>query len=187
MQNMSDQELIEQTLSGRTEAFGEVYDRWADKIYKFIYYRVGHKEEAEDITGRTFMKALKNLGRFSPEKGAFSTWLYTLAKNCVTDHYRRSRPLQTVGASDDLPGTSDLFEENADRLRLAEVEKYLKTLKPEQRELILLRVWDGLSYAEIAAIAGKSEASLRMMFSRAIKELRRKMPLSALIGFLLNF
>lgn len=159
---------------GETEAFGVLYDRYLDKIYRFIYYKTFNQETAEDITSSVFHKALEKINSYNEGKGSFSSWLYQIARNSVIDHYRMSKndlSLEDVFEQ----GVDERTPESIDAIRaLKTVQTYLETLDARQREIITLRIWEDKSYKEIAEIIGGSEASVKMAFSRGIRELRDK-------------
>ena len=169
-----DSQYVKQVQAGSAEAFGILYDRYLDKIYRFIYYKTFNKETAEDLTSEVFHKALVKITSFDLDKGSFSTWLYQIARNRVIDYYRTAKsvvPLQDVfdmGVDERTPETLDAVA------NLGEVKEYLQTLSAKQREIITLRVWEEKSYREIALLIGGSEDSVKMAFSRSIKELREK-------------
>jgi RNA polymerase sigma-70 factor (ECF subfamily) len=165
--------------------FPGLYDKYVGRIYNFVYYKTHHKETAEDLTSQTFMKAIKNLGQFSPAKGRFSTWLYQIARNQVIDFYRAKKNDANIEDIWDLSGEEDIPRDFDTAEKLKKVESYLKELRPEQREIVLLRVWEGLSYREIAEALGKDETHCRVIFSRALKTLKSRMPLAALLALLL--
>jgi len=131
---------------------------------------------------QTFLKALNNLKNFKTDSGTFQAWLFMIARNTVIDHYRTKKKDLNIEDAFDLSGDDDLPRDLDTKNKLAEVEKYLAGLKPEHRDIIIMRVWQNLSYAEIAAITGKSEAGAKMMYSRAINKLRGDIPM---LGFLL--
>ncbi len=165
--------------------FIKLYEKYVDKIYRFIYYKTQHKETAEDITSSAFLKALESFGSFDPEKASFQTWLYTIARNSVIDFYRSRKPALNIEDVWGLSKEEDIERDLDTAQKLREVEKYLKKLKPEQREIVVLRVWEELSYKEIAQITGKNEGTCKMSFSRSIKQLREEMPLHLFL-FLLS-
>jgi RNA polymerase sigma-70 factor (ECF subfamily) len=175
-----DLKTIESVWSGDKEAFGRLYEKYAKKIYDFVFFRVSSKETAEDLTSDVFFKALSGLWERKFSGGNFSAWLYRIARNRIIDHYRTAKvesPLQEDSRSDE-----GAFERQAEaRGRLREVADHLGSLKPEQREIVVMRVWDELSYKEIAAITGKSEAAAKMVFARALSALKRSIPPEALL------
>lgn len=170
--------------AGDTEAFGVLYDRYIDKIYRFVFYKTFVKEVAEDITSDVFHKALQKIGSYEEDKGVFSAWIYRIARNNVIDYYRSQKgdmPLEDVfdvGFDERTPESLDAIA------ALDKVQEYLKTLNAKQREIITLRVWEELSYREIAEIVGGTEDGVKMAFSRSIRDLREKCgPISPLLLF----
>lgn len=173
-------DIIKECQQGQTDRFGELYDAYVRRIYNFIYYKTRHKETAEDLTSTTFFKALTHIGQCDPHK-KFSSWLYKIAHNTVIDHYRSIKPEVNIDDVWDLTDDSDVVRDLDATLRLGEVEKYLKTLPSEKRNIIFMRVWQEMSYREIADAVGKSEASCKMAFSRAIADLRSTLPFSLIL------
>jgi len=169
-----EEKIVGECKNGNLNKFGELYELYADRIYKFIYFKTHHKETAEDLTSQTFFKALEAIGGFDFGKGYFSSWLYLIAKNTVIDYYRTKKSEIDVSDVWDLSDKEDIERDSEYKDQLEKVEKYLKNLKPEQREIILMRVWQDIPYKEIAEIIGKSEANCKMIFSRAINQLRKE-------------
>ena len=177
-------QIIQECQSGKLDRFGEIYDLYIKKIYSFIYYRTGHKEVAEDITSIVFMKAIDNINKFDHIQGKFSSWLYRIAKNSVIDHYRTDKNLSNIEDVWALIEDNDLCDVLDVNLKLRDVQEYMNKFSKEQREIILMRVWDGLSYKEIAEITGKSEGALKMVVSRILGQIRKDPSLAGLIIFL---
>jgi len=150
-----------------------MYEKFYPKIYNYIYYRVLHKEMAEDLTGDVFYKALAFRSSFDERKASYKTWLYTIARNIVVNHYRsRKNELQSddfeeLAVSNDV---EDIFGANEDFRRLYEL---LETLPEREREVIALRYWGELSYKEIAARTGLNENSIGPIINRSIISLRK--------------
>lgn len=160
--------------SKEQKLIAKLYEQYVDKIYKFIYFKTHHKETAEDLTSQTFFKALEKIGDYDSKKGQFSSWLYRIAQNTVVDYYRSRK--ETVDISDvwDLTAKGDIVRDSEFREQLEKIAKYLAEFSGEQREIIVMRVWDELSYKEIAEIVGKNESNCKMIFSRAINKLRKE-------------
>lgn len=168
--------------AGETEAFGVLYDRYIERIYRFVFYKTFSKEIAEDITSDVFVKALEKIHSYSPERGTFSSWLYRVARNSVIDHYRTRKTTLPFEEEFDAP-MNDRTEEKLDASEtLAQISKYLKTLTPRQQEIVTLRIWEERSYREIADIVGGTEDSVKMAFSRSIRDVREKYGPLAVIG-----
>jgi RNA polymerase sigma-70 factor (ECF subfamily) len=170
---------------GNNDQFAFLYDKYIKKIYDFVYYKTSHKETAEDIVSQVFFKAIERINTFKVNKGTFQAWLYQIARNSVIDFYRTKKEVANIDDYWSLSDNTDIERDTEARIRLEEVDAYLKKLKPLQREIIIMRVWQGLGYAEISEIIGKSEASCKMLFSRTIKRLRKEMPMEMLIMLLL--
>lgn len=189
---ISEAQIVENCQKGDLEEFGKLYDKYIKKIYDFIYYKTQHKETAEDLTSIVFTKALEGIGRFD-KNGKFSSWVYRIARNTVIDHYRTKKSDANIDDIWDLAvddpaarrysGASNVEVDLDAREKLEEIRRNLKKLKSEQRDIVIMRVWQEMSYAKIAEVVGKSEASCKMTFSRTIQQLRAEMPLELFILF----
>lgn len=181
------QQTIKACQAGDSEALALVYDSLVKQIFDYHYYRTLHKETAEDLTSQTFMKVIENIRKYDIKKASLTTWVYTIARNTLYDNFRTKKIDINI---DDVWHLSieNNMEKNLDiRENLKLVEEYLEKLEPLQREIILLRVWDGLSHREIADIMGKSEAACKMSFSRAINKLRLENPEFLAVLFLFKY
>jgi RNA polymerase sigma-70 factor, ECF subfamily len=172
MSNSIEQAAILQCQQGNKEAFSALYEQYVDRIFAYFRYRVPDEATAEDLTSQTFLKALSRINNFSEQKGSFKTWLYTIARNQLIDYYRSNRITFDLEGAQELASNEDVSAAAAARLQLETVQKYLATLPESQREIIKLRLWDELSYEEIAAATGRTVASCKMMFSRTVRTMR---------------
>lgn len=158
--------------AGDLSAFDTLYTLHVDAIYRYLYRRTLIREIAEDLTSVTFMKAMESIRSFKPEKGELRAWLYRIARNTLTDYYRSTRPSVDIETVWDLPG-DDITELRTERhMQADELHKALQILTPDQRNIVLLRMWEGLSYKEIADLTGKTEINAKVIFSRALLRLR---------------
>lgn len=164
-----------------THDFDALYTTHVDSIYRYLYRRTLIRMTAEDLTSTTFLKALENIDRFDPAKGSFGAWAMTIAKNVLNDHFRALRPNDNIDDVWDLSSDDDVAGELENREAYAELSEALSKLPKDKREIVLLRVWEDLSYAEIAALTGKTEGNAKVIFSRAMKDLRGLVPLSTLL------
>jgi RNA polymerase sigma-70 factor (ECF subfamily) len=164
--------------AGDLARFDPFYVKHVDAVYKYLHRRTLVREVAEDLTSVTFIKALEAIRTFDPNKGELRAWLYRIARNALIDHYRNPLRSQTQNIETvwDLPGDEVTSLQTERAIDAAALHKALKTLKPAQREIVMLRVWEGLSYKEIAALTGKTEGNCKVLFSRALDELRTAMP-----------
>lgn len=172
-------------VGGDTTRFVGLYDAYVRQVYTFIYYKTHHKETAEDLTSETFFKALKNIQQFDQSR-SFRSWLYSIAHNSVIDHFRMSRPTSDIDDIWDLPSEDNVVRDVETKHAFAEVQKHLASLTSIQREIITMRLWQELSYKEIAEIVGKSEANCKTIYSRAIAQLRTSVPASVYALLLSN-
>lgn len=168
----SDLELLGRIKSGQTQLFGEVYDRYSRQIYRYVYNRVPSKQVAEDVLSDVFFKALKAVDRARADHGSLAPWLYRIAANAVADHYRGRKPTVDLENAYSL----DSGEDASQRARLSESEaqarRMLESLDDRQREIVIMRLWDDLSYKEITEIIGLKEGNCKVIFSRAMSVLR---------------
>lgn len=157
-------------------AFGELYDRHVDAIYRYIAHRLGPGPEAEDLTGAVFLRALRALPEYRWQGVGFRHWLYRIAGNVVRDYWRRQRPQLPLGEAAEIaassPGPADVAEE---RELYAELRHCVRRLPATQQEAVELRFGQELSYAEVGNVLGKSESAARQLVYRAVTALRRMM------------
>ena len=153
--------------------FIAAYDEYRERIYRYHYYRLRHRETAEDLTSQTFVKALERFDSFDASKGSAATWLYRIARNTFIDHLRRLHPTEQVDElMDSLSSKENVAGDVATKLQAEQATALLRHLTPEQREIILLRLWDDLSYAEIVEMTGKTEGACKMTYRRGLDTLR---------------
>jgi RNA polymerase sigma-70 factor (ECF subfamily) len=161
-------------------AFGELYRRYVDKIYNYIYYRTGSVKDAEDLTGKVFFKAMSHIKGYTHMGLPFSAWLYRIAHNLVAN-YHRDRSRKKEISLDYIPGEALPQREPQPETRLLrnqEVEDLLETIRDladNRQELLILKFIDRLSNAEIGQIMRKSEGAIKSLYHRTLLELREKM------------
>lgn len=177
----NEEALILSCQDGRLADFEQLYVRHLKGIYAFIFYRTMDRSVAEDLTSLTFLKALEHIGSYDGAKGAFSTWLYRIARNTVHDHFRTKREHRDIETVWDLPSEDNPFLSTEQSIAFRDIHKALQTLDKQKRDILILRLWDNLPYAEIARITGKSEASCKMTVSRTLDDLRSTLSPSALL------
>ena len=171
---MEDRELIIQCQSGELSKFGELYDRYIDRIYKFIYLKTSDREIAEDITSDVFMKAMNSLSSLEVDKKDlnFKSWLYTIANNKVIDFYRTKKQSSDIEECYDLWEYFDYSQDIDNKDKLLSIQNYLSELKADQKEILVLRIWEDLSYKEISEITGKSIDNCKKIVSRWLKSIQ---------------
>jgi len=170
--------------AGDKKAFGRLYELYFDRIYRFIYYRTLNRETAEDLSSRTFLKALDGIGGFKAGKGSFGSWIYRIASNALIDHFRKNGRFEMVTGVWELPSEEDPVVDIHNRIYWEKLKPVFDELSPEKKEIIIMRVWDDLSFREISELTGKSEAACKMSFKRTLDGLRKSVPLSMLMLFI---
>ncbi len=170
----SESELIERAKAD-PEAFGELYERYVDRIYNYIFYRVGDHHDAEDLTARTFFRALDHIDQYEDRGVPFSAWLYRIAHNLVAN-WHRDRSRRRLISLDGLirlaePGSAPEHEierrETHELLRAA-----IRRLPPDRQQLLILKFGERLSNAEIGRIMGKTEGAIKSLYHRTLIALR---------------
>lgn len=181
--NADVREWVSQAQAGDAEAFGRLYDRYVEDVYRFAYGRLGERQAAEDVTSETFLRALRNIGAFTWRGSDFGAWLVTIARNLVADHYRSTgRRHETLVADvrdTDRPDThrwTDPEQSALAHLTNLTVLASVQRLTPEQRDCIVLRFLRGLSITETAREMGKNEGAIKLLQHRATRALRDVLP-----------
>ncbi|WP_425555862.1 ECF subfamily RNA polymerase sigma factor, BldN family [Kitasatospora nipponensis] len=172
-------ELVERAQAGESEAFGRLYDHYCDTVYRYIYYRVGSRATAEDLTSETFLRALRRIGTFTWQGRDFGAWLVTIARNLVADHFKSSRFRLEVTTGEMLDSNEcERSPEDSvlESLSNAALLDAVRRLNPQQQECVTLRFLQGLSVAETARIMGKNEGAIKTLQYRAVRTLARLLP-----------
>jgi RNA polymerase sigma-70 factor (ECF subfamily) len=150
-----------------------LYEKYYDKIARYVYVHIGDREEAEDIAGEVFLKALKSLKSYREQGVPMHGWLFRIAHNLTVDYLRKMDKRRTVPIdSVVLPGNdnpADVAEKNIESERVTEA---MKQLTIEQREVIALRFFGGFKSKEVGEILGKGDGAVREMQRAAIQKLR---------------
>ncbi len=168
------------------ENFTYLYNKYVEKIYKYIFFKVKNKNNTEDLVSLTFLKAIKGIKNFNCEKNYFSAWLYKIARNTVADYYRFKKETSSLDDLFDLKADMCVAEDYKTKEKKEIIKKALNKLNKKQKEVIELRVWHELSYKEIAQIVNKNEDNVKVIFSRALKNLKNEVPLTVLLILLIT-
>jgi len=164
--------IIEQVRQGNQHAFARIYKTYEEPIYRFIYFRVGGKEIAQDLTSEVFLKILDFLKNKETKIDNFRAFIYKTASNLVTDFYRLKKITVSLDETREIFLPSNLEESVDKNIQFEEIKKYFSQLKPEYREPVLLHYFEGLPYKDIAEILGETEANVKMRSHRGIKVLK---------------
>src|SRR4051812_17756402 len=176
MNHLSDQELMRIVQGGDLSPASEIYDRYSGRIYNFAFRFLKNSEAAEDAVQEVFVKMIRHANQFHGD-AKLSTWLFSITANWCRDYLRKAdnKAKETEEVLIALPAPLEHGPDRTLERRESEqlVRRALQELTPEQREAILLSRYQGLSYAEIAQIAGCSEGAVKTRVFRAMETLKK--------------
>lgn len=155
-------------------AFGRLYDHYVQPLYRYILSRTGSVAEAEDITAQTFLAALEALGRYR-HHGYFSAWLFSIATNKMVGAFRKQRRDVPLDSLDQLSASADLLQQVSAGERSAALQQVIRSLPGNERELLSLRYVAELSFAEMAALLGRSEPATKKALYRLLGRLQSRL------------
>lgn len=175
MEHFTDFELLAQAKNFDQNALALIYDRYSTALYQYAYRQTGSQQTAEDCVAETFTRYLHALRRNKGPQKALRPYLYRIAHNWITDRYRKPTPEDGLDdkieliAEDQISTEGQIIQKgNAQKLR-----EHLKKLKPDQRQVIVLKHLEGMRNAEVAEIMGRNVGSVKALNSRALKNLRK--------------
>jgi RNA polymerase sigma-70 factor (ECF subfamily) len=155
-------------------AFSRLYHRYVIPVYRYLYKWVENLTEAEDLTSQVFTEVLEGLAHYQ-ERGNFVAWLFTIARRKAIAAMRHQRPTLQLDEVDEVPGPAeDPLERMIQREQNEQMAALIARLNDDQRELLHLRFTAGLSYAEIGAILGRSQAATKMAVYRLLQQMNKK-------------
>ncbi len=166
-------DLILRAQQGNPEATGALYSRFHQSIYRYLYYRTGDPQIAEDLTSEVFLKMVQSISAYRVEGTPFAAWLFQVARNQAIDYYRRRNNHPIVAIDEDLEGKETDMDSTVDfHLTTADLAKALSKLEHTQRDVILLRFIEGMSIAQASQILHKSEDAIKALQRRGLIALR---------------
>ena len=166
--------LVTAAQAGDGEAFGQLYDRYVDTVFRFIYFRVNDRALAEDFTSETFLRALRRISTISYQGRDIGAWFVTIARNIILDHVKSARNRLEITTADTVEGDQREPSPEAAVLDLLTSERLMaavRLLGDEQRECVLLRFIQGFSVSETAAVMGKNDGAIKALQHRAVRKL----------------
>jgi RNA polymerase sigma-70 factor (ECF subfamily) len=172
MDNQELNQLAKQAKSGDHQAFGRLFDILAPSIHRFLFFRVKDPAVAEDLTGQVWLEVWQSLKRFDPNR-SFKTWIFTIARYILIDHYRRRRPaFAPLDSVTNLPDQTDIEAETGHREETAATLQAIDRLPELYQTVLKLKFIEEMDYAEIAEVTGKTENNLRVIVKRGLDKLR---------------
>ncbi len=155
------------------EMFAQIYDSHVDKIYKYIYYKVGTAAQAEDLTAQVFLNAWQATASYRWTERPISAWLFRIAHNLVIDHFRTQHASVPIDGLSFLSGDDDVEELAQQHLTADTLRQAMRQLTNDQRDVILLKFLEGYSTAEVASILSRDPGAVRALQRRALIALHR--------------
>jgi RNA polymerase sigma-70 factor (ECF subfamily) len=157
----------------KESALSELYEEYFDKIARYAYVRIGHKADAEDIAGEVFLKALQSLESYKERGVPMQAWLFRIARNLIIDYFRKMKKLKTIPIDnvniEDGTNPAKIAERS---IELEQVKRAMEQLTQEQREVLVMRFFGGLSSRETGQVLNKSDGAVREMQRAAIVKIR---------------
>lgn len=177
MPEFSEDTALTQAIQGDRDAFGWLYERYVNQIYTYVYYRTGNTHDAEDLTERVFLRAMRHIVNYRDRGLPFSSWLYRIAHNLVANWHRDNSRRQEIPL-DDVSVPHSRSEHPETSLLQAEEQDYLldliRDLPPERQQLLILKFVERMSNAEIGAIMGRTEGAVKSLYHRTLLALREE-------------
>ncbi len=174
-------QIVAEAQAGSAEAFGLLYDRYVETVYRYLYYRVGNAATAEDLVSETFLRALRRIDTFSWQGRDMAAWFVTIARNLLADERKSSRYRLEVPTDDLTNATRGQVTESPEEQVLQSMSneallKAVRSLRPDQQECLALRFLQGMSVSETAEIMGRNEGAVKALQYRAVRTLAKRLP-----------
>jgi len=173
--DFNEEEILVLASQGDRDAFGQLYIRYVERIFNYVYYRTGNTHDAEDLTARVFQRAMNHIHSYKDRGVPFSAWLYRIAHNLVANWHRDRSRKQEIPLDDlpVLPTKGDHPERNLVRSQEQEsLLKHIRRLPSERQNLLILKFVENMSNAEIGKIMGRSEGAVKSLYHRTLLALR---------------
>ncbi len=155
-------------------AFEQLYNRYIQPLYRYLYIRVGSNPVAEDLTAQTFLAALESFSRYK-HRGHFPAWLFSIGRSKLMDYYRQQRHLMPLEAAEEIPVETDLLQKVIQTERTAALARQISALPETDRELIRLRYVAELSFCEIAKLDGRNQEAVKKSLYRLLARLHSQL------------
>ena len=175
MKEINEQEIIKTVQDGNFEVFGEFVEKYKESLYSFIFYSVKNEAAAQDIYQDTLLKALKQINKYR-EEGNFKAWLFTVARNNITDYFRSNSKFASLPedeSADIFPSKENTEKQVMEKISLDNILAKIEDLPEKDKEIILLRQY--LSFKEIAEVLNCPLGTALARLNRAIKKLQNSL------------
>ena len=173
--DFNEEDVLTRASQGDRDAFGQLYERYIDRIFNYVYYRTGNLHDAEDLTARVFQRAMNHIKNYTDRGVPFSAWLYRIAHNLVANWHRDRSRRQEIPINDVpiLPSKGDHPERNLVHSQEQDaLLRLIRRLPSERQSLLILKFVENMSNAEIGSIMGRSEGAVKSLYHRTLLALR---------------
>jgi len=168
-----DTEMIRRAQAGDTEKISELYQRFNLPVFRYLYYRVGDTQIAEDLTSEVFLRMLRFIGGFEPPSTSFQAWLFQIARNLANDHFRKAGARPLMPLDENMKAAHEDLDMSTDRSLTSEkLRRAMDKLTEDQRDVIVLRFVAQMPIAEVAQTLNKSEDAVKGLQRRSLLALR---------------
>jgi RNA polymerase sigma-70 factor, ECF subfamily len=167
-----DEQIINKVKNGDAEAFGILYEQYAEMIFRYVYSHLENRLDAEDLTEEIFVRAWRALPKYDERGLPFSAFLFRIARNSLIDYYRQKKPLQSIDEIEiqsSQVGPEEAAEQNFENMDL---KNTIGQLREDYRNVVIFRFMNGLSPEETAEIMQRSVGAIRVLQHRALAMLR---------------
>lgn len=168
--NQTDDDLARMDM--QPDGFGELYQRYVPRIYRYLISRVGNSADAEDLTTQVFMDAYRRLPEYRP-RGQFAAWLFTIASRRAADYHRQQQKTTNLELDDLISDDPDPLQITIKQEYFSDLEKLIRQQSPVEQELLRLHFAADLTYQQIARVTGRSYAGVKMSMSRLLRRMRK--------------
>jgi RNA polymerase sigma-70 factor, ECF subfamily len=166
-------DLITRAQNGEPAVIGEIFERYHISIFRYLYYRLGDRQQAEDLTSEVFLRMMKSISNYRPRNVTFQAWLFQIARNLAIDQYRKAHSRVDVGLEEEMMGKAESVEPSVDRTLTGQsLYRALEKLTGDQRDVIVLRFIANMPIAQVAQTLHKSEFAVKSLQRRALSTLR---------------
>ena len=165
-------ELVEQARALSPDAWAEIYRRHVQRVYAYIYYRLGDPHTAEDLASDVFVKAIAGIKGYSYRGTPLLAWLYRIAHNVTADHRKMAarHAQHQIGDAAYVEERRDALHERDEREAMLDA---IRRLTEDQQQVVILRFYQGMNHAEVSRVIGKPEGAVKALQTRALRSLRR--------------
>lgn len=167
-----DEQLIQKVKNGDADAFGVLYEQYADMMFRYVFSHLDNRSDAEDLTEEIFMRAWRALPKYDERGLPFSAFLFRIARNSLIDYYRQHKAMQSIDDIDLQAHEAGPEEAVEARIENADLKKTIAVLREDYRNVLIFRFLSGLSPEETAQMMQRSVGAVRVLQHRALSALK---------------